>query len=88
MKRKATVVGIHGDEPTLLPGEGGTLSSRMAEQENPLCFQPDARKTRRDTQPCCIGLWGLFSPSVFAYFSCSLLSTMPLCPFCPSSRSP
>lgn len=80
MKRKATVVGIHGDEPALLPGEGGMLSSRVTEQENPLCFRLDAHKTRQGTQPIPIGLWGLFCPSVFAYFICSFLAV--------SSRSP
>lgn len=74
MKRKATMVGVNGDEPTLLPREGGVLSSGMTEQENPLYFQLDAHKTRQDTQPLSIGVWGLFPPSVFACFSCSLLS--------------
>lgn len=68
------MTGINRDEPALLPGERGMLSSRVTEQENPLYFQLDGHKTRQGTQALCIGLWDLFSPSVFAYFSCSLLS--------------
>lgn len=68
------MVGISGDEPTLLPGEGDMLSSRMTQQENPFSLQLNFYQTRQDIQPLCTGSWGLFSPSLFAYFSCSLLS--------------
>lgn len=74
MKRKITTARISRDEPTLLPGEGDMLSSRMTEQETPFSFQLNAHNTRQDIQPLCTGSWGLFSPSVFVYFSCSLLS--------------
>lgn len=89
------MVGINGSEPTLLPGEGGILSSRMTEQENPLCFRFDAQKTRQDTQPLCVGLWGLFSPCLltlavrfFPLAASGALSIMPLHPFCLPSRAP
>lgn len=74
MKKKVIMVGISGDEPTLLTGEGHMLSSRMIQQENPFSFPLNAQKTRQDIQPLGTGSWGLFSPSLFAYFSCSLLS--------------
>lgn len=74
MKRKVTMVGISGDEPTLLPREGDMLNSRMTQQENPFSFQLNFHKTRQDIQPLCTGSWGLFSPFLFAYVSCSLLS--------------
>lgn len=96
MKRKATVVGVNGDEPSLFPGERGMLSSRMTEQENPLCFQLDAHKTRQDTQPSVLdyGVYFLhlclltLAVHFFPLAASGALSVMPLHPFFPSSRSP
>lgn len=44
------------------------------QQENPFSFQLNVHKTRQDIQPLCTGSWGLFPPSLFAYFCHSLLS--------------
>lgn len=68
MKRKVTMVGISGDEFTLLPEERDMMSSRK------ILFPSNSMPTRQGRIFSPYESWGLFSSSLFTYFCHSLLS--------------
>lgn len=92
MKRKVTMVGISGDEPTLLPGEGDMMSSRK------ILFPSNSMSTRqgRIFSPYALGHGVYFLHLCLLTFAIHFFplavsgapSIMSLHPFCLGSRSP